>query len=81
MSAPKADPEVTLHCSDVNEALRRVAANSLEVAAAELEQQTRNHPSEQLDPGRGWSVVWLQTLCNSLRAGEEKDHDAYTRSD
>lgn len=74
-------PEVHTTCGDVNDTLRRVAANTLEVAAQEIEQQVRMNPDAELNPGRSWSVVWLQTVCNSLRAGEERDHDAYTRSD
>lgn len=74
------DPKLHLTCDDVNEALRRVAANTLEVATQEIELAIRNHPDRELDPGRKWAVVWLQSLSTSIRHGEGKDHDAFQRN-
>ena len=74
-------PQVTITCEEVGETLRRVAANTLEVAAQEMETLNRNEPDAALDEGRKWAVVWLQVLCDSLHNGEFQDHDKYIRGD
>lgn len=71
-----ADPqEVKVTCQDVNATLRRVSANSLEIAAQEMERSMVRRPDAKLDPGRKWAIIQVQAMCDSLRAEEHKNHD------